>query len=68
MGKEKEKVSLRLELNGPLSKRFLALKEYYGVTAHVELCRTLINAKYEELVREKKSNPNRQVEINKSID
>jgi len=57
MGKEEEKISLRLELNGLLSRRFLALKKYYGVTAYVELCRTLINAKYEELVKEEKIKP-----------
>jgi hypothetical protein len=57
MGKKEEKISLRLELEGLLYKRFLALKDYYGVTAYAELCRTLINVKFIELVKEGKIKP-----------
>ena len=49
-GKDKrDKIYLRVNLRGLILKRFLALKEYYGVENDTELVRILISQEYQRI-------------------
>ncbi len=54
-GESKEKIVIRLELNGPIRDKFKALMQYYGCETYTALVRLLISMKSEQLEKPKPS-------------
>ena len=51
-GETKEKMSMRLDINGSLKEKFEYLKRYLEMPTNTAVLRHLINIKYEELKHE----------------
>ncbi len=52
MTEDSEPQQARVEFKGDLLRKFLALKNYYGIENNVELVRLLVTLRYEELKKE----------------
>ena len=46
---EKDKVQVRVELEGELLEKVDALRKYYGIQGYAELVRVLVNERYRKL-------------------
>ena len=52
---EKEKIQLRLDLQGDLAEKFKAIKQRKGIVNNTDVVRFIINEAYEDLPTEKEA-------------
>jgi len=55
MNKEEKELSLRVDLNEPLTKAFKAVKEELMLENNSEVMRTLIREKYKQILKEEQA-------------